>query len=50
MSNRGMRRDEALAKALSNATKDEPECGSCYGAGDEGECCNTCDEVRLAYR
>ncbi|KAL3788725.1 hypothetical protein ACHAW5_005369 [Stephanodiscus triporus] len=21
---------------------DEQECGSCYGAGDDGECCNTC--------
>lgn len=20
-------------------------CGSCYGAGSEGECCNTCEEV-----
>lgn len=20
-------------------------CGSCYGAGAEGECCNTCEEV-----
>ena len=25
----------------------ETECGSCYGAGAEEECCNTCDEVRL---
>lgn len=25
------------------------ECGSCYGAGDEGECCNTCDDVKRAY-
>ena len=23
----------------------ETECGSCYGAGAEDECCNTCDEV-----
>jgi hypothetical protein len=22
------------------------KCGSCYGAGKEGECCNTCDEVK----
>lgn len=22
-------------------------CGSCYGAGSEGECCNSCEEVRL---
>ena len=26
----------------------ETECGSCYGAGAEDECCNTCDEVRVA--
>jgi len=24
-------------------------CGSCYGAGDEGECCNACDDVKRAY-
>mmetsp|Transcript_3930 Transcript_3930/g.8713 ORF Transcript_3930/g.8713 Transcript_3930/m.8713 type:complete len:419 (+) Transcript_3930:226-1482(+) len=29
---------------------DEEECGSCYGAGGEGECCNTCDDVKRAYR
>ncbi|EFJ50127.1 hypothetical protein VOLCADRAFT_80399 [Volvox carteri f. nagariensis] len=28
-----------------------PVCGSCYGAEDrQGDCCNTCDEVRAAYR
>lgn len=28
-----------------------PKCGSCYGAEpQEGACCNTCDEVREAYR
>eukprot|EP00531_Pseudo-nitzschia_arenysensis_P020699 CAMPEP_0116150300 /NCGR_PEP_ID=MMETSP0329-20121206/19466_1 /TAXON_ID=697910 /ORGANISM="Pseudo-nitzschia arenysensis, Strain B593" /LENGTH=353 /DNA_ID=CAMNT_0003646789 /DNA_START=233 /DNA_END=1291 /DNA_ORIENTATION=- len=26
------------------------DCGSCYGAGDEGECCNTCDDVKRAYK
>mmetsp|Transcript_57518 Transcript_57518/g.135342 ORF Transcript_57518/g.135342 Transcript_57518/m.135342 type:complete len:416 (-) Transcript_57518:75-1322(-) len=27
------------------------KCGSCYGAEDHpGQCCNTCDEVREAYR
>ena len=25
-------------------------CGSCYGAGDEGECCNTCEDVRRVYK
>lgn len=29
---------------------DHEECGSCYGAGEEGECCNTCDDVRRAYK
>lgn len=27
----------------------EEECGSCYGAGEEGECCNTCDDVKRSY-
>lgn len=26
------------------------ECGDCYGAGEEGECCNTCEDVKKAYR
>lgn len=26
-------------------------CGSCYGAQSaDGQCCNTCDDVRVAYR
>jgi hypothetical protein len=25
-------------------------CGDCYGAAPEGTCCNTCEEVRAAYR
>nr|XP_018902255.1 PREDICTED: endoplasmic reticulum-Golgi intermediate compartment protein 3 [Bemisia tabaci] len=29
-------------------TKDK--CGSCYGAGFAGQCCNTCEEVKEAYR
>eukprot|EP00298_Acanthocystis_sp_HF-20_P008720 c17856_g1_i2.p1 GENE.c17856_g1_i2~~c17856_g1_i2.p1 ORF type:complete len:426 (-),score=144.75 c17856_g1_i2:16-1293(-) len=28
----------------------ENYCGSCYGAGEPGECCNTCDNVREAYK
>ncbi|CAO3607272.1 unnamed protein product [Cunninghamella blakesleeana] len=27
----------------------ENECGSCYGAGSENECCNSCEDVRKAY-
>jgi hypothetical protein len=29
---------------------DDVDCGSCYGAGEEGECCNTCEDVRHAYK
>lgn len=29
---------------------DEDKCESCYGAGEEGECCNTCEDVRRAYK
>ena len=29
--------------------KDPDYCGSCYGAGEEDECCNTCDDVKRAY-
>jgi len=25
------------------------DCGSCYGAGEEGECCDTCDDVKRVY-
>jgi endoplasmic reticulum-Golgi intermediate compartment protein 3 len=29
----------------------ENYCGSCYGAeAQEGECCNTCESVRVAYQ
>lgn len=31
--------------------KNKTECGSCYGAAvDPNRCCNTCEEVREAYR
>ena len=30
--------------------EEEEACGSCYGAGDEGECCDTCDDVKRAYK
>lgn len=32
--------------------RDEPKengCGDCYGAGESGECCNTCDDIRKLY-
>jgi hypothetical protein len=30
-------------------TNDSSTCGSCYGAGDDGECCDTCDDVKRVY-
>lgn len=48
--------EHAIGGALKNEThleaipKGNPNCGSCYGAGEkENECCNTCDDVRAAY-
>ena len=32
------------------STGEEGKCGSCYGAGEEGECCNSCEDVRRAYK
>jgi endoplasmic reticulum-Golgi intermediate compartment protein 3 len=47
-----MKTEEEL-QALSNL-KDIPNneninCGNCYGAAQKGVCCNTCQEVRVAY-
>ena len=41
-----------VAGAFENGTavKEADDCGSCYGAGDEDECCTTCEDVRNAYR
>lgn len=33
-----------------NAATAQSGCGSCYGAGEEGECCDTCDDVQRAYK
>ena len=33
-----------------NKTKAEGYCGSCYGSAKAGTCCNTCQDVREAYR
>ncbi|CAG9814118.1 unnamed protein product [Phaedon cochleariae] len=35
-------------KSESTETTNKTECGSCYGAADR--CCNTCEEVKEAYR
>ena len=37
-------------RKLDEEVDDEEECGTCYGAGEAGECCNTCDDVKRAYR
>jgi len=39
---------EATA-GTAGATKNGKQCGSCYGAGNPGQCCNTCQEVTDAY-
>ncbi|GAX21593.1 hypothetical protein FisN_29Hh026 [Fistulifera solaris] len=30
--------------------ENDNDCLSCYGAGDEDECCNTCEDVQRAYK
>jgi len=40
---------ENTKRIVDDMFNDEPDCGSCYGAGDEGECCNTCDDVKRTY-
>ena len=47
--------EDQLVVVKDDEPEDEKEeedeaCGSCYGAGDEGECCNTCDDVKRAYK
>lgn len=32
------------------SVRDPEYCGSCYGAMPDGFCCNTCEDVREAYR
>jgi hypothetical protein len=39
---------DSAALTVSGQTSDD-YCGSCYGAGNQ-KCCNTCQEVREAYR
>lgn len=41
-------KQRAIAQGRSN--EGITGCGNCYGAGEDGECCNTCDDVRAAYR
>jgi endoplasmic reticulum-Golgi intermediate compartment protein 3 len=30
--------------------REKPVCGDCYGAGNPGECCDTCEQVKEVYR
>eukprot|EP00980_Cylindrotheca_fusiformis_P028671 scaffold22634_cov123-Cylindrotheca_fusiformis.AAC.18 len=52
-------KEEHLMEALQGITppeegeyesSEEDDCGSCYGAGEEDECCNTCEDVKRAYQ
>ena len=44
-------RKELNVKAPINKTLTKKDCGSCYGAEtEELSCCNTCEQVREAYR
>jgi endoplasmic reticulum-Golgi intermediate compartment protein 3 len=38
------------AKDAEGDDEEDENCGSCYGAGEEGECCNTCDDIKRAYK
>ncbi|CEG45653.1 COPII vesicle protein [Plasmopara halstedii] len=45
---------DVIGGALTNHTDlhkeaEKPACGSCYSAGEPGECCNTCESVKVAY-
>ncbi|OQS00917.1 golgi family protein [Achlya hypogyna] len=45
---------ESIGGALTNASQlavqtEAESCGNCYGAGEPGECCNTCQDVKNAY-
>ena len=43
-------REGDAERARAAAAPGTAGCGSCYGAGAEGECCNTCESVREGYR
>jgi len=44
------RRLQQQENGYEDETSDEMLCGDCYGAGEDGECCNTCDDVKRVYR
>jgi len=40
--------DKAALKSIRHKLKGD-SCGSCHGAGEVGECCQTCEDVKRAY-
>uniref|UniRef100_A0A7S4IKK9 Endoplasmic reticulum vesicle transporter C-terminal domain-containing protein n=1 Tax=Odontella aurita TaxID=265563 RepID=A0A7S4IKK9_9STRA len=46
----GLEDEKEEVEGTASDSSDEDECGDCYGAGEEGECCNTCDDVKRAYQ
>ena len=45
---------EAMTKAanlklIPDSPEDASGCGNCYGAGVKGQCCNSCEDVKVAY-
>ncbi len=42
-------KNEGEEEGIKQANKmTEVECGNCYGAGAIGQCCNTCDDVKVS--
>ena len=39
----------ANLKVIPDSPTDANGCGNCYGAGVKGQCCNTCEDVKVAY-
>lgn len=43
-------KQKAIAEGRPVAKVEAGQCGDCYGAGEPGQCCNTCEEVREVYK
>ena len=43
-------KQKAIAEGRPTRAVPEGSCGDCYGAADPGVCCNSCEEVREAYK
>lgn len=41
--------DKLIAENKAFVKEKIGSCGNCYGAGYQGQCCNTCDDVKTAY-